>query len=135
MIQGLRVDGPYQRFGAGDRSNRRGTGRESRASPTGTDSSRICVTVDGASRNLPPNSRDEVYCIAVEAVRNNFAHAQATRVEAKIHYGPCQFRLIVRDNGTGIHPEILKAGGLPDCGSAPPFSTANWRFAAIPVPG
>ena len=77
------------------------------------------ITVDGESRNLLPIIRDEIYRIACEAVRNSFAHAQASRIEVRIQYEPRQFRLLIRDNGKGIDSQVLDAGsraghhGLP----------------------
>jgi hypothetical protein len=44
-------------------------------------------------------------------VRNACRHAQASRVEVAIQYGDRHFRLRIRDNGKGIDPKILAAGG------------------------
>jgi len=68
------------------------------------------VLVEGASRELVPMVRDEVYRIAGEAVRNARCHAQARRIEVSIQYGDRHFRLLVRDNGKGIEPKILDEG-------------------------
>jgi signal transduction histidine kinase len=68
------------------------------------------VLVEGASRELVPMVRDEVYRIAGEAVRNARRHAQARRIEVSIQYGDRHFRLLVRDNGKGIDPKILDEG-------------------------
>jgi signal transduction histidine kinase/ligand-binding sensor domain-containing protein len=69
------------------------------------------VHVEGKSRNLPPLVRDEVYRIAAEALRNAFRHAQAKRIEVKIHYDQRRLRLRVRDDGKGIDAQVLDAGG------------------------
>src|SRR5208337_2794785 len=69
------------------------------------------VAVEGASRNLHPILRDEVYKIAAEALRNAFRHAQAQQVEVEIRYDNDQFRLRVRDDGKGIDPAILSSQG------------------------
>jgi signal transduction histidine kinase/ligand-binding sensor domain-containing protein len=76
------------------------------------------VHVEGASRDLAPLVRDEVYRIASEALRNAFRHAQAGRIEVEIRYDPRQLRLRVRDDGKGIDPKVLEGGrtghhGLP----------------------
>jgi len=76
------------------------------------------LIVEGASRNLHPILRDEVYRIAREAVRNAFNHAQASHIEAEISYGEKLLRLRIRDDGRGIDPEIAAEGrtghyGLP----------------------
>jgi len=69
------------------------------------------VNVEGASRDLVPLLRDEVYRITGEALRNAFQHAQARRIEVEIRYEQRQFRLRVRDDGKGIDPKVLGEGG------------------------
>jgi len=69
------------------------------------------VAVEGATRNLHPILRDEVYKIAAEALRNAFRHSCAKRVEVEIRYDNEQFRLRVRDDGKGIDPAILSGQG------------------------
>jgi signal transduction histidine kinase len=81
------------------------------ADHTGQNCPEFRVHVEGKSRDLPPLVRDEVYRIAVEAVRNAFRHAQAKRIEVRIRYDQRQFRLQVRDNGKGIDQAVLSAGG------------------------
>jgi signal transduction histidine kinase len=70
------------------------------------------VAVDGATRDLHPIVRDEIYKIAAEALRNAFRHAHATRVEVELHYDDEQFRLRVRDDGKGIDPKVLANDGV-----------------------
>ena len=65
------------------------------------------VTVEGASRDLHPILRDEIYRIAAEALRNAFQHAKAREIEVEIRYGDHDFRLRVRDDGKGIEPALL----------------------------
>jgi signal transduction histidine kinase len=69
------------------------------------------VAVEGEARNLHPILRDEIYKIAVEALRNAFRHAQARQVEVEIRYDHEQVRLRVRDDGKGIDPAILSTQG------------------------
>jgi signal transduction histidine kinase len=69
------------------------------------------VHVEGESRDLLPLVRDEIYRLAGEAVRNAFRHARARRIEVEIHYDKRQFRMRVRDDGKGIDPQVLGAGG------------------------
>jgi signal transduction histidine kinase len=78
--------------------------------PSGT-SPEFRVEMEGASRELVPIVRDEVYRIAIESLRNAFRHAHARRIEVEIHYDPRQLRLRVRDNGNGIDPKVLDSGG------------------------
>ena len=55
--------------------------------------------------------QDEVYRISREVIRNAFAHAAAGHIEIEVRYDTNQFRLRVRDDGKGIDPEVLEAGG------------------------
>ena len=69
------------------------------------------VQVEGESRDLSPLVRDEIYQIACESLRNAFRHAQAKRIEVEIRYDSRRFRLRVVDNGKGIDPTVVRAGG------------------------
>jgi signal transduction histidine kinase len=69
------------------------------------------VLVDGEPRMLHPVLRDDIYKIAVEAMRNAFRHADAQRVGVEIRYDDEQFRLRVRDDGKGIDPADLSRQG------------------------
>ena len=69
------------------------------------------VAVQGTPRNLHPILRDEVYRIAAEALRNAFGHAQAHQVEVELRYDEKDFRLRIRDDGKGIHREVLSGDG------------------------
>ncbi|HEX2224564.1 MAG TPA: two-component regulator propeller domain-containing protein, partial [Thermoanaerobaculia bacterium] len=68
------------------------------------------VKVEGPPRPLRPGLRDEVYRIGREALVNAFRHAGAAAVEAEVEYAPRALRLLVRDDGRGIDPEVLRAG-------------------------
>jgi signal transduction histidine kinase len=68
------------------------------------------VVVDGLARPLHPAVRDEVYRIGREALVNAFRHAQATSIELQMEYTPGHLRVVVRDNGCGIDPEVLITG-------------------------
>ena len=77
----------------------------------------VTVTVRGESRDLHPIVRDEIYRIGYEAIRNAYAHSQATELEIELAYA-YDFTLRITDNGTGIEPAIAGAGkqarfGLP----------------------
>jgi signal transduction histidine kinase len=68
------------------------------------------VVVEGTPRSLRPLVRDEIYRIGGEALANAFRHARASTVETVLEYGRDHFRLLVRDDGKGIDPEVLKGG-------------------------
>jgi signal transduction histidine kinase len=93
-------------------SGRRTAGGEDLAGDE-SNSSRVesFVDVEGTPRDVHPILRDEIYRIAVEALRNAFRHAQARRIEVTIWYGERQFRLRVRDDGKGIDPGVLDQQG------------------------
>jgi signal transduction histidine kinase len=69
------------------------------------------VIVEGERRRLSPLLQAEVYSIARELLRNAFQHASAHRIEAEIRYEDHLFRLRVRDDGKGMDPKVLEAGG------------------------
>jgi len=72
----------------------------------------------GASQELHPILRDEVYRITAEAMRNAFRHARARRIEVEIAYDTRQLRVRVRDDGAGMDASLRREGrgghfGLP----------------------
>jgi signal transduction histidine kinase/ligand-binding sensor domain-containing protein len=68
------------------------------------------LVVEGTARSLRPLVREEIYRIGVEALANAFRHADASAVETVLEYGRTHFRLLVRDDGKGIDPEVLTSG-------------------------
>jgi signal transduction histidine kinase len=76
------------------------------------------VMVLGSARKLHPLIRDEVYHIGRELLVNAFRHSRASCIEVELEYAPKCFRMVVRDDGCGIDPQVLHAGreghwGLP----------------------
>jgi len=74
---------------------------------------RFELIVEGERRSLAPMVLEEILRIARELLRNAFQHARAHEIEAELRYDSDVFRLIVRDDGRGIDPKILKDGGRP----------------------
>jgi ligand-binding sensor domain-containing protein/signal transduction histidine kinase len=68
------------------------------------------VIANTSSRPLRPIIRDEIYRIGREAITNAFRHARADSVEVEIEYASSHLRLLVRDDGCGIDPEVLAQG-------------------------
>jgi signal transduction histidine kinase len=68
------------------------------------------ITVEGRSRPLRPIVRDEVYRIGREALVNAFRHSQAKTVEIELEYAARHLRLLIRDNGCGIDPQVVQSG-------------------------
>ena len=88
------------------------TGQDLARAPDGKGSPVIFrVAVEGERQDLDPIIQDEAYRIARELLRNAFRHAQAGQIEAEIRYEDSTFRVRIRDDGKGIEPEIVKAGG------------------------
>jgi signal transduction histidine kinase len=68
------------------------------------------LIVRGKPRPLHPLVRDGVYRVGREALINAFRHAHARTVQVEVDYRPRGLRLIVRDDGSGIDPEVLSSG-------------------------
>jgi signal transduction histidine kinase len=68
------------------------------------------IVVEGQQRPLRALLRDDVYKIGREAVINAFRHARAKNVEVRLQYAPRHLRVLVRDDGCGIDPEIATFG-------------------------
>ncbi len=68
------------------------------------------LVVEGEPRPLRPILRDEVYRIGREALVNAYRHSQAKNIDMEIEYGAKHLRLLVRDNGRGIDPQVLQSG-------------------------
>ncbi len=68
------------------------------------------VIVEGLPRPLHPVMRDEVYRIGREALVNAFRHSGAAAIEVEIEFAARALRLLVRDDGCGIDPQVLEAG-------------------------
>jgi signal transduction histidine kinase len=68
------------------------------------------VVVEGTPRQLHPIIRDEAYRIGREALANAFRHSRAGKIEIELEYSAKQLRVLVRDDGAGIDPEVLQSG-------------------------
>jgi signal transduction histidine kinase/ligand-binding sensor domain-containing protein len=68
------------------------------------------VLVEGPPQPLHPLIRDEVYRIGREALVNAFRHSGAAEIEVEIEFAARALRVLVRDDGQGIDPEVLRAG-------------------------
>ena len=68
------------------------------------------VIVGGPVLSLQPGIHDEVYRIGREAVLNAYRHARARNIQLEMEYAPKYLRVVVRDNGCGIDPDIAQHG-------------------------
>jgi signal transduction histidine kinase len=68
------------------------------------------ITVEGVPRLLRPAVSDEVYRIGHEALLNAFRHSHASNIEVELGYKSSHLRVLIRDDGVGIDPQILRTG-------------------------
>ena len=68
------------------------------------------VIVEGTPNLLQPIVHDEIYSIGREALVNAFRHSGASSIEVELEYAVNGLRVLVRDNGCGIKPEMLRSG-------------------------
>ena len=68
------------------------------------------VIVEGRPRPLHPLIRNEVYNIGREALTNAFRHSRASNIEVELEYAASHLRVLIRDNGVGVDPDILRRG-------------------------
>jgi ligand-binding sensor domain-containing protein/signal transduction histidine kinase len=68
------------------------------------------VIANNIARPVRPIIRDEVYRIGREALVNAFVHAQANNIEVEVEYASRHLRVLVRDDGSGIDPQVLQSG-------------------------
>jgi signal transduction histidine kinase/ligand-binding sensor domain-containing protein len=76
------------------------------------------VVVNGRPRPLRPVLREEVYRICRESLLNAFRHSGAGSIEVEISYLGRGLTVVIKDDGRGIDPAILRSGreghwGLP----------------------
>jgi signal transduction histidine kinase len=69
------------------------------------------ILVIGRPRALDPHLLQQFSLVAQEALRNALRHSQAPVVEVELEYLPRKLRLVIRDNGSGIHPRVLSPRG------------------------
>jgi len=68
------------------------------------------VNVAGRQQSLNPLIQEEIYRIGREALLNAFCHSGAKQVEVDLEYADQNLQMRVRDNGTGIDPQVLRNG-------------------------
>lgn len=68
------------------------------------------VIVEGTAQPLRALIGDEVYRIGHEALSNAFRHSHASDIEVEVEYAASHLRVLIRDNGVGIDPDILLKG-------------------------
>jgi signal transduction histidine kinase len=71
---------------------------------------RFRVFVKGQPKVLNPEIQEQISLIGREALANALRHSKATDIEAEVEYSPRRLRLVVRDNGCGIDPQVVRSG-------------------------
>jgi signal transduction histidine kinase len=72
-------------------------------------SARLRILVMGQPKALKPVTQEQIYMILREALLNALRHSEATSIEAEVEYQRRQLRVVVRDNGRGIDPQVLRS--------------------------
>ena len=68
------------------------------------------ILIEGQPKTLNPEVQEQIYLIVREALLNALRHSAATAIEADVEYSARRLRVIVRDNGCGIEPQVLRSG-------------------------
>jgi signal transduction histidine kinase len=75
-----------------------------------TDRARLRIAKMGRPKPLDPGVVHQIYLITREALLNSLRHSQAKKIEVELEYSRRKLRVTVRDNGTGIDPQLLHSG-------------------------
>ena len=67
------------------------------------------ISVTGTPKALRDGVQEQINLIAREAMVNALHHSGATCIEAEVEYSPRRLRVIVRDDGRGIDPQVVRA--------------------------
>lgn len=70
----------------------------------------VLVESSGATRELLPDVEEHICQITSEACRNALRHARASLVRIEVRFASNDFQLVVKDDGVGISPDILRYG-------------------------
>jgi signal transduction histidine kinase len=68
------------------------------------------IALEGKALPLRSTIRDDVYRIGREALINAFRHSNAANIDLHLEYSPSQLRILVRDDGCGVEPQVLRLG-------------------------
>ena len=74
------------------------------------DRARLRILKMGRPKPVDPGVLHQIYLITREALLNSLRHSQASKIEVEIKYSPRKLHVTVRDNGTGIDPQLLLSG-------------------------
>jgi signal transduction histidine kinase len=70
---------------------------------------RYKIFVLGKPKALTPPIKEQICLIGREAVLNALRHSGATAIEAEVEYSARRLRVVVRDNGCGMDPQVVRS--------------------------
>jgi signal transduction histidine kinase/ligand-binding sensor domain-containing protein len=70
---------------------------------------RFEIQVTQTRVEIKPQVKDELFCIAREAITNSFCHAEATTIGANLDYGKRVLAMICYDDGCGIDAPTVES--------------------------
>jgi signal transduction histidine kinase len=79
---------------------------------------RFSLSIIGTQQPLHPTVADEAYRIGREALTNAFHHSRSSKIEIEVTYDDNRLGLRVRDDGVGIHHDVLHRGRVGHWGLA-----------------
>jgi signal transduction histidine kinase len=92
--------------------------------------------IEGEQRPLPPTVDVSAYRIVQEALTNTLKHAQASRADVRLRYGPGELEVEVVDDGKGPGaPSAQRPGGLGLIGMRERAALHGGQLDAGPAPG
>jgi signal transduction histidine kinase len=74
------------------------------------DGVQLRIFVTGTPRELRPAVQEQLHRLGREVLINALRHSKATRIEAEVQYLPSRLRLVMRDNGCGLDPQVVQSG-------------------------
>jgi signal transduction histidine kinase len=93
------------------------------------------VSMSGEPRVLADATRDQVFLIIREALRNSFAHAQATRVGVRLQWDVGGLAVTVWDDGRGFSPLRIRPGAMGLVGMRERAELIGSTFSLESTPG
>jgi signal transduction histidine kinase len=67
------------------------------------------ILVLGKPKALKSAIKEQLYLIGREAVLNALRHSGAAAIEAEVEYSARRLRVVVRDNGCGMDPQVVRS--------------------------
>jgi signal transduction histidine kinase len=68
------------------------------------------ILIEGLPKTLKPAIQEQLFLIGREAILNALRHSGSSNIEAVIEYSPRRLRLVVRDDGCGVDPQVVSSG-------------------------